>query len=243
MGWERPNWFAGLGKTPEMTYGWGRGAWFDAVAAEHRATREGVTVADETSFGKILVQGRDAEKALQQLCANDVALPVGRTAYTGVLNARGTFESDFTVARLARDKFLIVTGSAQPTRDMDWLGRNLPSDAHAVLTDVTSAWTVLSVMGPRSRALLQKVSSADFSNDGFPFAAIQEISVGYATVLAARRTYMGELGWELYVPVEFAATVFETLHAAGEEFGLRDAGYYAIEGLRLRRAIAPGAAN
>ena len=235
MGWERPNWFAGLGKTPEMTYGWGRGAWFDAVAAEHRATREGVTVADETSFGKILVQGRDAEKALQQLCANDVALPVGRTAYTGVLNARGTFESDFTVARLARDKFLIVTGSAQPTRDMDWLGRNLPSDAHAVLTDVTSAWTVLSVMGPRSRALLQKVSSADFSNDGFPFAAIQEISVGYATVLAARRTYMGELGWELYVPVEFAATVFETLHAAGEEFGLRDAGYYAIEGLRLEK--------
>lgn len=235
MGWERPNWFAGLGKTPEMTYGWGRGAWFDAVAAEHRATREGVTVADETSFGKILVQGRDAEKALQQLCANDVALPVGRTAYTGVLNARGTFESDFTVARLARDKFLIVTGSAQPTRDMDWLGRNLPSDAHAVLTDVTSAWTVLSVMGPRSRALLQKVSSADFSNDGFPFAAIQEISVGYTTVLAARRTYMGELGWELYVPVEFAATVFETLHAAGEEFGLRDAGYYAIEGLRLEK--------
>lgn len=235
MGWERPNWFAGLGKTPEMTYGWGRGAWFDAVAAEHRATREGVTVADETSFGKILVQGRDAEKALQQLCANDVALPVGRTAYTGVLNARGTFESDFTVARLARDKFLIVTGSAQPTRDMDWLGRNLPSDAHAVLTDVTSAWTVLSVMGPRSRALLQKVSSADFSNDGFPFAAIQEISVGYATVLAARRTYMGELGWELYVPVEFAATVFETLHTAGEEFGLRDAGYYAIEGLRLEK--------
>jgi sarcosine dehydrogenase len=235
MGWERPNWFAGAGKTPEMTYGWGRGAWFDAVAAEHRATREGVTVADETSFGKILVQGRDAEKALQQLCANDVALPVGGTAYTGVLNARGTFESDFTVARLARDKFLIVTGSAQPTRDMDWLGRNLPSDAHAVLTDVTSAWTVLSVMGPRSRALLQKVSSADFSNDGFPFAAIQEISVGYATVLAARRTYMGELGWELYVPVEFAATVFETLHAAGEEFGLRDAGYYAIEGLRLEK--------
>lgn len=235
MGWERPNWFAGVGRTPEMTYGWGRGAWFDAVAAEHRATREDVTVVDETSFGKILVQGRDAEKALQQLCANDVALPVGRTAYTAALNARGTFESDFTVARLARDKFLIVTGSAQPTRDMDWLGRNLPTEAHAVLTDVTSAWTVLSIMGPKSRALLQKVSSTDFSNDGFPFAAIREIDLGYATVLAARRTYMGELGWELYVPVEFAATVFETLHAAGTEFRLRDAGYYAIEGLRLEK--------
>ena len=235
MGWERPNWFAGIGKTPDMQYGWGRGAWFDAVAAEHRATREGVTVVDETSFGKILVQGRDAEKALQQLCANDVALPVGHTAYTGALNSRGTFESDFTVARLARDKFLIITGSAQPTRDMDWLGRNLPPDAHVVLTDVTSAWTVLSVMGPRSRALLQKVSRADFSNEGFPFAAIREIGVGYATVLAARRTYMGELGWELYVPVEFAATVFETLHEAGAEFGLRDAGYYAVEGLRLEK--------
>ncbi|MCA0245365.1 MAG: FAD-dependent oxidoreductase [Proteobacteria bacterium] len=235
MGWERPNWFAGIGKTPEMQYGWGRGAWFDAVAAEHRATREGVTVVDETSFGKILVQGRDAESALQRLCANDVALPVGHTAYTGALNARGTFESDFTVARLARDKFLIITGSAQPTRDMDWLGRNLLPDAHVVLTDVTSAWTVLSVMGPRSRALLQKVSRADFSNEGFPFAAIREIGVGYATVLAARRTYMGELGWELYVPVEFAATVFETLHEAGGEFGLRDAGYYAVEGLRLEK--------
>jgi len=235
MGWERPNWFAGIGQTPEMQYGWGRGAWFDAVAAEHRATREGVTVVDETSFGKILVQGRDAEKALQQLCANDVALPVGHTAYTAALNSRGTFESDFTVARLARDKFLIITGSAQPTRDLDWLGRNLPPDAHVVLTDVTSAWTVLSVMGPRSRALLQKVSRADFSNEGFPFATIREIGVGYATVLASRRTYMGELGWELYVPVEFAATVFETLHEAGAEFGLRDAGYYAVEGLRLEK--------
>ena len=194
-----------------------------------------MTVVDETSFGKILVQGRDAEAALQRLCANDVALPIGHTAYTATLNARGTFESDFTVARLARDKFLIITGSAQPTRDMDWLGRNLPPDAHVVLTDVTSAWTVLSVMGPRSRALLQKVSRADFSNEGFPFAAIREVGVGYATVLAARRTYMGELGWELYVPVEFAATVFETLHEAGGEFGLRDAGYYAIEGLRLEK--------
>jgi 4-methylaminobutanoate oxidase (formaldehyde-forming) len=235
MGWERPNWFAGAGKTPDMQYGWGRGAWFDAVGTEHRATREGVTVVDETSFGKILVQGRDAEAALQRLAANDVAVPVGRTVYTGILNDRGTFESDLTIARLARDRFLIITGSAQPVRDMDWLTRHLPEDAFVTLADVTSGWTVLSVMGPKSRALLQKVSRADFSNEGFPFATIREIGVGHATVLASRRTYMGELGWELYVPVEFAVTVFETLHEAGAEFGLRDAGYYAVEGLRLEK--------
>ena len=236
MGWDRPNWFAGIGKTPDMQYGWGRGAWFDAVAAEHKATREAVTVVDETSFGKFLMQGRDAESTLQHLCANDVAVPVGRTVYTGLLNERGTYESDLTIARLARDKFLVITGSAQVTRDPDWIGRNLPQGAHATLTDVTGAWTVLSVMGPLSRRLLHKVSPADFSNEAFPFATIREITVGYATVLASRRTYMGELGWELYVPVEFAATVFEALHAAGDEFGLRDMGYYAIEGLRIEKA-------
>jgi sarcosine dehydrogenase len=235
MGWERPNWFAGVGKTPDMQYGWGRGAWFDAVAAEHRATREAVTVTDETSFGKLLVQGRDAETALQRLAANDVAVPVGRTVYTGILNDHGTFESDLTIARLARDKFLIITGSAQPVRDMDWIGKHMAEDAHVTLTDVTSGWTVLSVMGPRSRELLQKVSRADFSNEGFPFATIREVGIGHATVLASRRTYMGELGWELYVPVEFAVTVFETLHGAGAAFGLRDAGYYAVESLRLEK--------
>jgi 4-methylaminobutanoate oxidase (formaldehyde-forming) len=236
MGWDRPNWFAGEGKVPDMRYGWGRGAWFDAVAAEHKATREAVTVVDETSFGKFLIQGRDAEAALQRLCANDVAIPVGRTVYTGLLNARGTYESDVTLARLARDRFLLITGSAQVTRDADWITRNAPDDRHFTLTDVTGAWTVLSVMGPNSRTLLQQVSRTDFSNAAFPFATIREIGVGYATVLASRRTYMGELGWELYVPAEFAVTVFETLHGAGTEAGLRDMGYYAIEGLRLEKA-------
>ncbi len=235
MGWERPNWFAGVGKTPDMQYGWGRGAWFDAVAAEHRATREAVTVVDETSFGKILVQGRDAEAQLQRLAANNVAVPIGTTVYTGILNQRGTFESDLTIARLARDKFLIITGSAQPVRDMDWLSRHVDENGRVTLTDVTGAWTVLSVMGPRSRALLQKVSRADFSNEAFPFATIREVGIGHGTVLASRRTYMGELGWELYVPVEFAVTVFETLHEAGAEFGLRDAGYYAVECMRLEK--------
>ena len=236
MGWDRPNWFAGIGKPPDMQYGWGRGAWFDAVAAEHKATREAVTVVDETSFGKFLIQGRDAEATLQRLCANDVAIPIGRTVYTGLLNERGTFESDVTLARLAHDKFLLITGSAQVTRDADWIGRNSPEGAHVALTDVTGAWTVLSLMGPHSRKLLQKVSPADFTNAAFPFGTIREVSIGYATVLASRRTYMGELGWELYVPVEFAVTVFETLHGAGAAFGLRDMGYYAIEGLRIEKA-------
>ena len=235
MGWERPNWFAGTGKSPNMEYGWGRGEWFDHVAAEHRATREAVTVVDETSFGKFLMQGRDAERVLQHLAANDIAVPVGRTVYTGLLNERGTFESDLTIARLAQDRFMIVTGSAQVTRDADWIGRHMPAGAHATLTDVTAAWTVLSVMGPSSRALLQKVSRADFGNEAFPFATIREVGIGHATVLASRRTYMGELGWELYVPVEFAVTVFETLHEAGAEFGLRDAGYYAVDTLRLEK--------
>ena len=236
MGWDRPNWFAGIGKTPDMQYGWGRGTWFDAVAAEHKATREAVTVVDETSFGKFLIQGRDAEATLQRLCANDVAIPIGRTVYTGLLNERGTFESDVTLVRLAHDKFLLITGSAQVTRDADWIGRNSPEGAHVALTDVTGAWTVLSLMGPHSRKLLQKVSPADFTNAAFPFGTIREVSIGYATVLASRRTYMGELGWELYVPVEFAVTVFETLHGAGAAFGLRDMGYYAIEGLRIEKA-------
>ncbi len=235
MGWERPNWFAGAGREPDMQYGWGRDAWFDAVAAEHRAAREGVAIFDQTSFGKILVQGRDAEATLQRLCANDVAVAVGQTAYTAVLNERGTFESDLTVARLAPDRFLVVTGSAQPVRDMDWLARHIPVDAHVVLTDVTSAWSVLSVMGPRSRALLGAVSKADLGNEAFPFGTIREVDLGYATVLASRRTYMGELGWELYVPVEFAVTVFETLHEAGAAHGLSDAGYYAIDTLRLEK--------
>jgi 4-methylaminobutanoate oxidase (formaldehyde-forming) len=236
MGWERPNWFAGPGKKPDMRYGWGRGPWFDAVAAEHDATRQAVTVSDETSFAKFLVQGRDAEAALQELCTNDVGIAVGQTVYTGLLNERGTYESDLTIARLGPEKFLIITGSAQVTRDADWIARHVVPGVHFTLTDVTGGWTVLSVMGPRSRELLGAVSRADFSNQAFPFATIREIDLGHATVLAARRSYMGELGWELYVPAEFAVTVFETLQEGGAPLGLRDCGYYAIESLRLEKA-------
>ncbi|HEX8663820.1 MAG TPA: FAD-dependent oxidoreductase [Beijerinckiaceae bacterium] len=235
MGWERPNYFARSDGERTIAYSFERQNWFDTVMAEQRAAREGVAVFDLTSFAKLLVQGRDAESVLQGLTANDVAVPVGETVYTGLLNARGTFESDVTIARLARDSFLIVTGTAQAVRDADWIRRHIPEDARATLADVTSAYAVIAVMGPRSRELLSRVSRANLSNAAFPFGAIREVDVGYATVWASRRTYVGELGFELFVPTEFAATVYDTLTEAGAEFGLVDAGYYAIEGLRLEK--------
>ena len=235
MGWERPNYFARNESERTIGYSFGRQNWFDTVAAEQRAARQGVAVFDMTSFAKLLVQGRDAESVLQRLAANDIAVPPGQSVYTGLLNARGTYESDVTIARLAPDRFLIVTGTAQATRDPDWIRRHIPEDARATLTDVTSAYAVIAIMGPRSRELLSRVSRASFDNAAFPFAAIREIDIGYATLLASRRTYVGELGWELYVPAEFAATVYDTLVEAGADLRLADAGYYAIEGLRLEK--------
>jgi 4-methylaminobutanoate oxidase (formaldehyde-forming) len=234
MGWERPNFFAPGKEEARLDYAWGRQNWFPHAAAEHKATREAVTVADLTSFAKFLVQGRDAEVALQRFCANDVAVPVGQTVYTGLLNARGTYESDLTVARLAADRFLLVTGTAQATRDADWIRRHL-GEFSATLTDVTSSYAVIAVMGPRARDLLSHLTKAPLDNAAFAFGAIREIGIGYATVLASRRTYVGELGWELYVPSEYAGGVYDALMQAGEEFGVRNAGYYAIESLRLEK--------
>lgn len=235
MGWERPNFFAPSAPEAKIDYSFGRQNWFPYVAAEHKAAREGVAIFDITSFAKLLVQGRDAEKVLQHLCANNVAVPVGNTVYTGLLNERGTFESDLTVARIADDRFLLVTGTAQATRDADWISRNLPADAHAFLTDMTSAYAVIAVMGPRSRELLGKLTKAPLDNEAFPFGAIREIGVGFATVYAARRTYVGELGWELYVPTEFAAGVYDALIHEGAAMNARDGGYYAIDSLRLEK--------
>jgi heterotetrameric sarcosine oxidase gamma subunit len=203
--------------------------------AEHRACREAVALFDMTSFSKFLVKGRDAESVLQGIVTNDVAVPTGTTVYTGMLNERGTYESDFTLTRLADDQYLIVTGSAQTTRDFDYIEKSIPHDKHCTLVDVTGQYAVLAVMGPRSRELLQSVSKADWSNAAFPFGQSREVDIGYATVRATRLTYVGELGWELYVPVEFAAGVYETLHAAGQPFGLHNAGYYAIDSLRIEK--------
>lgn len=235
MGWERVNYFAPEGEAPEIQYSFGRQNWHDAVAAEHKNTREGVSVFDQSSFAKLLVQGRDACAQLNRICAANVDVPVGHTIYTGLLNERGGYESDLTVLRLKDQEFMLITGSAQAVHDADWIRRNFVEDAHAFLTDVTSAWSVLAVMGPKSRDVLRKLTKADLSNAGFPFATVQEIDLGYATVLANRMTYVGELGWELLVPVEFAIGVYEDLMRAGAEHGISDAGYYALEGLRLEK--------
>ena len=236
MGWERANWFAPQGVTPETIYSFGRQNWFPSVAAEHRACREAVAVFDQTSFSKFRLEGPDAEAALQGLCANDVAVEPGRMVYTGMLNERGGFESDLTVTRMSGDAYLIVTGSAQTTRDAHWIRRHIPEGARATLTDVTGAYAVLGVMGPRARDLLARLTRADLSNEAFPFATSREVWLGRAPVRASRITYVGELGWELYVPVEFAAGVYDALHAAGGDLGLVDAGYYAIESLRVEKA-------
>jgi sarcosine dehydrogenase len=235
MGWERANWFATGGVRRETRYSFVTQNWMPCAAAEHRAAREAVAVFDQTSFAKFLLEGADAERVLQRLCANDVAVPPGRVVYTGMLNEHGGYESDLTVTRLGEDAYLIVTGAAQVTRDADWIRRNLPRDARAVLTDVTSAHAVLNVVGPRSRALLQRLTGADLGSAAFPFGTMQEIEVGHAVVMALRVTYVGELGWELYVPIESAAAVYDAIVDAGVDLGLRAGGYYALESLRMEK--------
>jgi heterotetrameric sarcosine oxidase gamma subunit len=235
MGWERANWFAPAGTPPRVEYSFEKQNWLPFSAAEHLATREAVALFDQTSFSKYTFKGRDAVSALQFLCTNDVDVVVGGVVYTGMLNERGGYESDFTVTRVADDEYLIVTSSGQTTRDLDYIGRHLPEGAHAVLVDVTSGYAVFGVMGPRSRTLLQRVSRADFTTDAFPFATSRLVDIGYATVRATRITYVGELGWELYVPTEFAVSVYDTLLDAGADLGLLQAGYYAIDSLRLEK--------
>lgn len=235
MGWERANFFAPSGSEPAIEYTWGKPNWLPWSAAEQASTRTGVTVFDQTSFSKYLMVGADAEAALQWLCTGDVAVAPGRTVYTGMLNARGTCESDVTVTRTAADEYLIVSSAATTERDKDHIRRNMPAGLNANLVDVTSALAVFGVMGPKSRALLAKLTDADLGNDAFAFGTSRLISLGYATVRATRITYVGELGWELYVPAEFAVGVYEDLMAAGAEFGVARGGYYAIESLRLEK--------
>jgi 4-methylaminobutanoate oxidase (formaldehyde-forming) len=234
-GWERTNWFAPSGVEPVYAYSYGRQNWFEHSAAEHHAVRNGVAVFDQSSFGKYVLEGPDAEAVLGQVCANDVAVPVGKIVYTQWLNRRGGIEADLTITREAPDRFLVVTAAATQTRDLAWLKDHIPADARAVAIDVTSASAVLSVMGPRSRELLSTLTPADLSNEAFPFGTSQVIDLGYARVRASRITYVGELGWELYIPAEFAAGVFDVLVEAGTSFGLAHAGYHALNSLRMEK--------
>jgi 4-methylaminobutanoate oxidase (formaldehyde-forming) len=235
MGWERPNVFAPPGAAPVLEYSWDAPNWLPWSAAEQRAARHEVALFDQTSFSKYLLTGPDSEQALQWLCTADVAVPPGRVVYTGMLGATGGYESDLTVTRLSPGEFLLVSSSATTERDKAHISERLPVGTAARLVDVTSAYAVLGVMGPRSRELLGAVSSADFSDAGFPFGTSREVDLSYFTVRATRITYVGELGWELYVPAECAAGVFAALTAAGAESGLVNAGYYTIESMRLEK--------
>ena len=231
-GWERVNYFKPDGATrPDYTLG--KPGWLPWVMAEQLATRETVALYDQTSFSKYLLQGRDALAVLQRLCANDMDVPINKMVYTAMLNERGGFESDLTVIREAPTRFMIVTGSAQTVRDFDWITRHIDASEHAVLTDVSAMYSVLSVMGPKARELLSRVSPDDLSPELLKFSWTKEIDVGFARVRAARMSYVGGPGFELYVPTEMTRHVYLALMDAGRGLGMVDAGYYALDALRI----------
>ena len=236
FGWERPNWYGEPGSKPAYEYSYGRQNWFEASAAEHRAVREAVGIFDQSSFAKFRLEGPDACRVLNHVSANDVDVAVGRMVYTQWLNARGGIEADLTVTRLAEDAYLIVGGAETEVRDFHHLKANIGPDDRCVLTNVSSGMGVLSVMGPRSRELLQSLTPDDMSDAAFPFATSREIELGYAIVRASRITFVGELGWEIYVPTEFMTGVYDEIVAAGAAFGLKHAGYHALNSLRMEKA-------
>jgi 4-methylaminobutanoate oxidase (formaldehyde-forming) len=237
LGWERPNWFASTecGESPHDVYSYERQNWFDAVGREHRAAREVAVVIDQTSFAKFALKGPDALAALNWICSNNVDKPVGSLTYTQMLDDSGGIQCDLTVCRVANDEFYIVTGTGFATHDFDWIQRSIPSGMNAQLFDITSANTVLSLMGPLSRDILRAVTSADVSNESFPFGTQQIVGIAGCPVRALRVTYVGELGWELHLPVEYATTVYDALMRSGAETGLVNAGYRAIESCRLEK--------
>lgn len=235
-GWERANWYVRPGVEPQYNYSFGKQNWFDCWAEEHHAVRTGVGLFDLSSFGKILVQGPSASALLQRICANDIEVAEGRIVYTQWLNERGGIEADVTVSRIDGDRYLVLTAALSTRRDIDWLRKHTQPDEFAVVDDVTNAWAMFAVMGPRSRELLQELTDSDLSNEAFPFATSREIDLGYALVRATRITYVGELGWELLVPSEMATHVYDLLTEVGREFELAHAGYHALNSLRLEKA-------
>ena len=232
-GWERANWFAPKDVAPKYEYSFKRQNWFAHSAAEVKATREKVALFDQSTFAKYLVRGAQAEHELQHLCAADVAVEPGRAVYTQWLNPRGGIEADLTVTRLDEDSYMVVTAAATAGRDLHWLTRNV---TRVLIDDVTNSQAVLGVMGPNSRALLQPLSDTDLGNEAFPFGTSREITIGNVRLRATRISYMGELGWELYVPSEFATGLFDTLLAHGEPHGLKLGGMHAMDSLRIEKA-------
>ena len=235
-GWERANWFANEGQEREYQYSWKRQNWFENSAAEHRAVRENVGMYDMSSFGKIRVEGPDAERFMNYIGGGDYSVPNGKIVYTQFLNRTGGIESDVTVTRLTETAYLVVTPAATRLADQTWMMRN-KGDFNVVITDVTAGEGVLAVMGPNSRALLEKVSPADFSNAANPFGTAQEIELGMGLARAHRVTYVGELGWEIYVSSDMAGHAFETLYEAGQDMGLKLCGMHMMDSCRIEKGF------
>ena len=235
LGWERPNWFAPTGVEPRDVYAMGRQNWFPHVGEEHAHVREAVGVFDQSSFAKYELSGPDAASALEWICAAHVAKPPGRLTYTQLLNTRGGIEADLTVARLSDELFYIVTGTGFRTHDLAWIRDHLPDGARVNLRDVTEHWGTLSLMGPRARDVLAAATQADVSNAAFPFGHVRQIAVAGVLLRALRITYVGELGWELHVPLADTGKVYDALMAAGAAFAIRPVGYRALESLRLEK--------
>ncbi|MEP7239608.1 MAG: FAD-dependent oxidoreductase [Devosia sp.] len=235
LGWERPNWFAPPGTEARDAYTMGRQNWFGPVGDEHRLVREKVGLFDQSSFAKYEVSGPDAVAALSWIAANTVDKPVGRLTYTQMLNSRGGIECDLTVARLAEDRFYVVTGTGFRTHDQAWIADHIPAGADVTLRDVTEDFGTLVLMGPRARDVLAAVTTTDVSNAAFPFGHVRIVSIAGCDLRALRVTYVGELGWELHIPLAATGDVFDALMLAGEPFGLRPVGYRALESLRLEK--------
>ncbi len=235
-GWEGADWFA---PTPQQAaiekHAWGREPWFKFWEAEHRAARENVVLMDMSFMPKFLVQGKDSGKVLDYICANAVNGPAGRITYTTCLNNEGQMMADMTVTKLASGRFFVVVTDTIHRHALTWIQRHIPKDAHAFVTDMTSAYAQVNVQGPKSREMLQSVTDTDLSNEAFSFRQAQEIAIGYGRVLCVRITYVGELGYELYIPTEQAVHVYDILVEAGKAFDLTHAGLKALGSLRLEK--------
>ncbi len=232
-GWERADWFAPAGTDIKHEYDWVRPNWFEHQGAEHKAVRKGVGMYDLTSMGKFIIQGKDALENLQYLCANDIDVSVGQCVYTPILNERGGFECDLTVTRISDNEYFIVTAATTVVRDLDYMRKHFRKDSHVTLTDVTHGYAMLAIMGPKSRELLETLTHDDLSNDAFPYGTAKEIDIAYARPLAMRLSYVGELGWELYIPTNFALAVYDAIIQKGKAFDLKLVGMQAVNSLRM----------
>ena len=235
-GWERANWYANDGQAREYEYTWKRQNWFDNAAAEHRAIRTGVGMYDMSSFGKIRVEGRDAEAFLNHICGADMSVAVGKIVYTQFLNSHGGIEADVTVTRLSDTAYLVVTPAATRLADETWMRRHVGA-FNVVITDITAAEGVLAIMGPKARDIMQAISPNDFGNDANPFGTMQHIELGMGLARVHRVSYVGELGWEIYVGADQAAHAFDTIWTAGRDHGLKLCGMHMMDSCRIEKAF------